>query len=248
MNVFITGGTSGIGLELGKLYLKDGHNVGACSIETLDSAQKLIPSDFHYFHADVRKKDEVQKAVKEFTTLMGSLDIVIACAGINHPKGKIPDFEISRNVVDINIHGVLNTFEIAIQIMKDQGSGHLVSMSSVSGLNGLPGMSVYGATKSFIKSLLETYSIDLKEFGINTTCFAPGFIFTNLTKDNKHKMPFLLKQETAAKLMYKQIAKKKSFHILPFPMIIISKILSLIPRNLYIHIMRLDLLGLSKRD
>lgn len=246
MNVFITGATSGIGLELGKLYLKDGFNVGVCSIESPDDVSNILPGEFNYYQANVVKKEEVANAIIQFKKDFGDIHIVIANAGINHPKGKIPDFEICRKVIDVNIHGVINTFDPAIKIMCEQRFGQLVSMSSVSGITGMPGMSVYGATKSFIRSLLETFAIDLTEFGIHTTCIAPSFIATHLTKDNQHKMPFLLNQAKAAKNIHKAIKNKKTFYVMPFPMNVISKILYWLPRTWYIKLMRLDFLGLSK--
>lgn len=240
-NVFITGGLTGMGNELAKLYHKRGYKIGICSFED----PSTVSADFFdYYQADVTDKDAVAKAIYAFKETHGSLDIVFANAGINHPKQSIPDWKRVRQVIDVNINGVINTLEPTIEIMKSQGSGQIITVASVSAFCGLPGMAGYGASKSFILSMSETLAIDLKQFGIHVTTVAPGFIKTPLIKDNKHKMPFLMEQSEAAEIIIKTVDKKKALKVFPTPMYFVSSLLKYLPRAIYRKFMSSDLLGL----
>ncbi len=245
MNVFITGGLTGLGAETAINLMKDGHTVGICSFQAIEDIKDILPSGAEYYQADVTDRARVNIVVNEFATKHGTLDVIYANAGINHPKQEVPDWDIAHKVVDINIKGVMNTVEPAIEIMKKQKSGHIVTISSISGFAGLPGMSVYGSTKAFIRSFSETLSVDLGKYGIEVTCLAPGFIATPLTESNKHNMPFLLTQEQAGKEIIKAIYQQKSMHIFPFPQKFIAGFLYHLPRPLYRFIMKRDLTGLK---
>ena len=246
MNVFITGGTSGIGLELARHFIADGHIAGVCSFEPPEQVTHILPGEVRYYQADVTDQHELANAIHRFNTEAGSLDIVIANAGINHKKTKIPDFDRARKVIDVNVTGVLNTFEPAIDIMKKQGNGQLVALASIAGTIGLPGTAAYGASKSAVINLCESLEIDLHHFGIHVTTIAPGFIDSPLTRDNKHKMPFKMTLDDASKRVYKAIIDKKGFYIFPFPMRIISRILYHLPRGVYKWFMKKDPIGTGK--
>jgi short-subunit dehydrogenase len=247
MNVFITGGLTGMGKEVGLLLQTEGHVVAVSSFQEYEDIRSDLPSGFEYYQADVRDKDKMKEVIYEFKNKFGSIDLVYANAGINHPKLAIPDWDRGLEVIDINIKGVINTVAPAIELMKEQNSGHIVTIASISAYAGLPGMSIYGSTKAFIKSFSETLSIDLKPFGINVTMVAPGFVLTPLTEKNPHKMPFLINQKQAAVQILKAINKKKIVHIFPYPMIFISKILHYLPRFIYRKVMSGDVTGLKKQ-
>lgn len=246
-NVFITGGTSGLGLEVAKLYLKEGHNVAVCSFEEEAVARKNIPAEFDFYQADVTDTKRMNEVVYEFKKKVGRLDVVIANAGITMSKTRIPDFERGRRVINTNVNGVLNTFEPAVNIMKDQKSGQLVALSSLAGtIGGLPGMSIYCASKSAVYSLCEGLEIDLAAYGIKVTAIAPGFITTPMTAHHQHKRPFLLSQEKAGELMFNAVEDKKGLYLFPYPMMIVSGILRRLPRGFYKWIMKKDMLGTAE--
>lgn len=246
MKVFITGGTTGMGHELAKLYNNSGASVAVCSVEDTHDIKDKLPQGIQYYQANVVDKNAIKAAIEDFAQKHNGLDLVIANAGINHPKAKIPDFDRGRAVLEINIIGVVNTFEPAINIMKKQGSGHLAAMSSISAFAGLPGMAFYGASKAAVMSMCETFEIDLASFGIKVTTLAPGFVKTPLTKENGHKMPFMLEQKEAALKMFKALNNNKKVFVFPFPMKMASKLLKHLPRFIYRPLMKRDLLGLSK--
>ena len=246
MNILITGGLTGIGNQLAYDYKMQGHKVAIVSFEDRKDIDPKILSDFSYYTADVTNKDATSNAIRSFAEDAGSLDLVIANAGITMDKTTIPDFARGRKVIDVNIVGTLNTFEPAIEIMKEQGSGHLVGISSLSAYNGLPGMAIYGASKSFVMKFCESLALDLKQYGITVTTFAPGFIKTAMTENNRHKMPFMLTREQAAKIMRKAISDKRKVCAFPKPTFLLTSALHHMPRSAYRWVMDKDILGLRK--
>lgn len=234
-----------MGNALAQMFHRNGYRVGVCDIADKSEAENILSENIIYYHADVLDKENLAGAIRDFAS-HGSLDIVVANAGISMPKAKIPDFELGRKVIEINVIGALNTFEPAIAIMKRQRSGQLVAMGSIAGIIGLPGTAIYGASKSAIINLCESLEIDLHHYGIQVTAIAPGFIDTPLTKNNKHKMPFLMPQEKAVRLIYDAVIKKKGLSVFPFPLMVISRILYHLPRGFYKYFMKKDHLGLAR--
>lgn len=246
MKVFITGGTTGLGRELSRRFLRDGCTVGVCSFEPVEEVQERLPGGVHYYRADVRDHKALGEVVSRFAKKFGGLDVMVANAGVNLDKARIPDFDRARQVIDVNVKGVLNTFEAAIPIMKEQGSGQIVALASVAGYFGLPGTAVYGASKAAVKNLCESFHADLSHYGIQVTTIAPGFIATPLTEKNAHSMPFLMTQEKAGRKIYKAIRKRKGLSMFPLPIAIGATILYHLPRSWYRLLMRKDPMGLSK--
>ena len=238
LNIFITGGSSGIGLALAEVYIKAGHNVGICGRDAQKFEAFKEFKNVKCYQADVVDREEIISAINQFNSDFG-LDIIIASAGLSfEKKTQIPNFEVSRKIIDVNLNGVLNTFEGALDIMLKKKSGHLVAISSVSALCGFPGVSAYSAAKSAVAKLCEGYGLDLAEFGIDVTCIAPGFVDTPLTRKNHHSMPFIMDADKAAKLIIRAIEKKKPYYIFPWFFGRVLTFLSIIPRPLYRFLMK----------
>lgn len=244
--IFITGAASGMGRALAQYYLKQGAAVGTCSLEPLESLEEL-PDGLDYSQADVTDAAATAAAVQAFSKRVGGLDLMIANAGISMPKAALPDFDRGRAVLDVNMLGVVNAFEPAIQIMVRQGHGQLVALGSISGITGMPGMAFYGASKAAVMHFCETLSIDLKELGIDVSVVAPGFVATPLTADNPHNMPFMLTTEQAVNRIIRTIERRRLRAVFPWPMAMLASILYHLPRSLYVRLMRLDLIGLREQ-
>jgi len=249
VNIFITGGTTGIGLSLAQLYLEEGHRVGICArnLEKFPSEIKNKYKLLKCYQVDVVNREELRAAILDFA--QGNLDIIVANAGRSvGAKSKTPLFSVANDIIDINVKGVLNTFEVALEIMIPQKRGHLVATASVAGFMGLPGAGAYSASKAAVLRLCESYSIDLKPIGINVSAIAPGFIDTPLTQQNNHKMPFLMSSEKAAKLIKRALEKKKVLYVFPRRMKIIVAILEKMPRSWYRKLMGLKMLNYSSEE
>lgn len=247
LSVFITGGSSGLGLELAKLYKSKGYRVGICARRESVLNKLSKENGLETYVVDVSNRDQVFEAITDFSK--NGLDIVIANAGKSYEnKTRLPNFQTARELIDINLIGVLNTFEAALEKMIKQKSGHLVAISSIAALNGLPGVSAYSATKAAVGKICESFSLDLKNENINVTCVYPGFIDTPLTQKNPHPMPSMIGVEEAAKKVYQGVKRKKLRVFFPFKFTLMVRILSVLPRRVYLKIMSMERFNYSVED
>jgi short-subunit dehydrogenase len=247
-SVFITGGTTGMGMELAKSYASRGWKVGVCGRDPAKFEEhfSMLKEQVAYYQVDVSNRDEVKTSIAHFSKSIG-LDLIIASAGIGYKfKTKVPDFEYSYKMVHINLLGVMYTIEAALDIMIPQGKGHIVAISSIAGYNGLPGASGYSATKAAVTKYCESLSLDMKQFNINVTSICPGFVDTPLTQQNHHPMPFLMKAPEAAQRIVWAIEKKKMTYAFPFFFSSMVRLLSFLPRPWYRFFMTIKLFNYSK--
>jgi short-subunit dehydrogenase len=247
MKVFITGGTTGIGLELCRFYLNQGDEVGVCGRDLSKMPEHLKSYErLKLYECDVLELEKLKAAVVDFVG-DSKLDIMIANAGRSvGSKSKTPNFQVARDVVGVNVIGVINTFEAAYPHLNRPG-GQLVAMASVAGFVGLPGASSYSASKAAVIKYCESLSLDLKREGISVTTICPGFIDTPLTQKNDHGMPFLMSADKGARMIAGAVEKRRALYIFPWPMKFAILFLTYIPRGLYRFLMSFKALDYSKK-
>ena len=246
--VFITGGTTGIGMELAKIYLSRGWKVGVCGRDQKKFDQNFTArmDNISFYCVDVSDRTNLQAAIADFSKSIG-LDLLIANAGIGYKfKTKVPDFEYSYKMVQVNLLGVMYSFQAALDVMIPRGKGQLVAISSIAGYNGLPGVSAYSATKAAVQKYAESLHIDMKQFNIDVTTICPGFVETPLTDNNHHPMPFIMKAPKAARKIVRAIEKKKMIYAFPFIFASIVRLISILPRTWYRFIITKKALNYSK--
>lgn len=247
-SIFITGGTTGIGWDLAKLYLQEGNRVAVCG----RNLQKLAPEakDFSHlktYEVSVTDAPKLREAIEDFAK--DGLDVMIANAGISHgSKSRWPDEAVTKQIFETNVMGTLNAFFPAMDIFKAKKKGHLVTIASVAGFVGLPGASAYSASKGALIHLGESFALDLPAWGIDTTTICPGFIDTPLTRQNDHPMPFLMPSVEGAKRIKNAIDNKKALFVFPKRMALVIHLLRRIPRGLYRFIMKLPFADYSKHE
>lgn len=247
-SVFITGGTTGIGMELAKLYARKGWKVGVCGRDRkkFEESFETSKENVSFYLVDVSNRDELKAAIADFSRTIG-LDLLIANAGIGYKfKTKVPDFEWSYRMVHVNLLGVMYAFEAALDVMIPRQRGHLVAISSIAGYNGLPGVSAYSATKAAVQKFCESLHIDLRQFGIDVTTICPGFVETPLTAKNSHQMPFIIKANRAAELIERAIGKRKMIYAFPFFFSTLVRILGVLPRTWYRAFMNIKAVNYSR--
>ncbi len=248
--VFITGGTTGIGMELAKIYAGRGWKVGVCGRERskFEENFEIHRDNVTFYQVDVSDRTQLKSAISNFSKTTG-LDLLIANAGIGYKfKTKVPDFEFSYKMVHVNLLGVMYAFEAALDVMIPQSKGQLVAISSIAGYNGLPGVSAYSATKAGVLKFCESLHLDMRQFNINVTTICPGFVDTPLTQSNHHPMPFLMKAPRAAELIFRAIEKKKMVYAFPFIFSILVRILGMLPRTWYRFLMNRKVLNYSRES
>jgi NAD(P)-dependent dehydrogenase (short-subunit alcohol dehydrogenase family) len=249
-NVFITGGSSGIGLSLVSLYLEQGHRVGVLGRDLKKWEDgpyaKDLKASFHA--AAIENRSEVKSALADFVKRFGPIDILIVNAGIgNAHKSPIPNFDTSEKILKVNVLGSLYTIEAGFELMFPHKKGQIALISSVAGYVGLAGNAAYCASKSALQRMAESYAIDFANFGIHVMCVSPGFVKTPLTQKNSHKMPFIITSETAAKLIAKGLDQKKSWIGFPWQLYGLMSFLSLVPSALYIWLSQKLKINLYKK-
>ena len=247
-SVFITGGTTGIGLELAKIYVNKGWRVGVCGRDRSKFEENFNKNSQNviFYQVDVSSRDEIKAGILNFSQVSG-VDLVIANAGVSYnSKTKVPDFDWSYKMVHINLLGVMYTFEAALDLMIPRGKGHIVAISSIAGYNGLPGVSAYSATKAAVQKYCESLHLDLKQFNIHVTAICPGFVETPLTAKNPHSMPFIVKAPKAAELIVRAIEKKKMVYAFPFLLAGIVRFLGILPRTWYRAFMKIKYFNYSR--
>lgn len=250
MNVFITGASSGIGEALALQYANEySHatvNLGlvARRSERLHKLQTLLNSisnvSCKIYVLDVRDSQALANAAHDFMQTYGAPDIVIANAGVSRGTltEYVEDIAAFQSVMDINVMGLVHTFQPFISAMQQQKSGSLVGIASVAGIRGLPGAGAYSASKAAAIAYLESLRVEMQHFGLHVTTIAPGYIRTPMTAVNPYTMPFIMDADVAATKFIKAIASKKRFIVIPWQMGVVAKILRLIPTAVWDFIMK----------
>ena len=237
LKVFITGASSGIGQALAQHYAKEGAIIGlvARRKNLLSNLQDSLLTQTVTYALDVRDANALKEAADDFVARFGAPDIVIANAGVSAGTltEKRDDINTFKGVIDINLLGMVQTFQPFIRSMKEAGKGSLVGIASVAGIRGLPGAGAYSASKAAVIAYLESLRVELSLDGVNVTTIAPGYIKTPMTDINHYGMPFLMAPDVAAKKFAVAIAKKKRFIVIPWQMSWLAKGMRLAPQWLW---------------
>ncbi|RXM40311.1 3-oxoacyl-ACP reductase [Chryseobacterium sp. CH21] len=236
MNVFIAGGTSGIGYALAKHYLSKGYHVGICGRD-LTKITENNSKDLRAFQTDVCDINAMLSTLQSFLVDKNGLDIFINCAGsyAEDVAGRIT-YEEAEEMLQTNILGTVNCFEAARKVMKNQQKGSIAVIASVSGILEYENSSLYTKTKRSVIQISDAYRRALKPFGISVTTVAPGYIDTEklrqLNQNNLSKKPFLTNIDTAVHIITEAIEKQKKLIIFPVKMKWMMQSLSLLPSSL----------------
>ena len=185
MVAVVTGSSSGIGYETVLALARNGfttfatiRNLGkAGQIESVASKEKL---PIHVIQLDVTDDDSVQNAVQEVMKKAGRIDVVVnnAAYGLT---GAFEDLSIEeiKTQYETNFYGVIRVTQAILPIMRKQGSGRIVNISSGAGRFGYPGGSAYVSTKFALEGRSESMAYELEPFGIKVVLVEPGVIRTN---------------------------------------------------------------------
>lgn len=164
---------------------KDGYRTYATMRDTakgktlLDEAQKGGLS-IDVLELDVNSADSINEAVARIVSESGRLDVLVNNAGYAI-IGAVEDVPIDdfRAQFETNLFGVINTIKHAIPVMRSQGSGHIINISSVAGRMGFPGSAAYISSKFALEGLSESLRYELDQFGVKVVIIEPGVIKTN---------------------------------------------------------------------
>ncbi len=183
----ITGASMGIGEAIAKLFLQEGAKVVLCSRDlarTREAEQRIGGANTLSVACDVSKRDQVDALVKAAVAKFGRIDIFVNNAGfgLNDAVADM-DMEEFRRMFDTNLFGAVECMQAVIPIMRQQGGGDIVNISSVSGHIATPYMSGYAATKHAMNAIGKAGRMELLRHNINVLTVSPGYISTNFVKN-----------------------------------------------------------------
>jgi NAD(P)-dependent dehydrogenase (short-subunit alcohol dehydrogenase family) len=180
----ITGATSGMALATAKLFVEEGAYVFITGRrqEMLDNAVKEISKNITGVQGDAGNLADLNRLFETVKNEKGRIDVLFASAGygeISNPLGSITEkgFDDTFNV---NVRGTLFTVQKALPLMKDGGS--IILNSSIAGVKGFPGTSVYSASKAAVRSFARTWTAELKG-KIRVNVISPGTIDTAMLSE-----------------------------------------------------------------
>jgi short-subunit dehydrogenase len=194
-----------------------------------------FPGQVHCYALDVRDSERIQSAACDFISKVGCPDIVIANAGISLGTltENVEDIKCFQQVMDVNVVGMMKTFQPFIIAMQNAGRGTLVGVASVAGFRGLPGASCYSASKAAAITYLEALRVELRQSGVKVVTICPGYIKTPMTAVNPYPMPFILEATDAAKRIALVIQRQVAFEVIPWQMGVVGRLLKWLPIGLY---------------
>ena len=182
--IFITGCSSGIGLDAALTLTKRGHRVIASCRKAKD-VQKLIDKGCEAVLMDVDDSHSITNVFADvLASTQGRLDVLINNAGYGQ-AGALEDIsrDVLRSQFETNVFGLMELTRLAIPVMRQQGHGRIINMSSVLGLISMPFRGAYNASKYAVEGLCDTLRLELKPSGIHVICIEPGPIDTEFRKN-----------------------------------------------------------------
>jgi NAD(P)-dependent dehydrogenase (short-subunit alcohol dehydrogenase family) len=174
---FVTGGSSGFGRAIGAEVLARGDRLVVTGRDP-DALQPLAgqdPSRAMAIGLDITDADAARDAVNEATSRFDRIDVLVNNAGYAH-VGAVEELSDQewRQLIDTDLFGAINVTRAVLPQMRRQRSGHLVQMSSLNGVEGLPGGGYYAASKFALEGLSESLAEEVAPLGIKVTIVEPG--------------------------------------------------------------------------
>jgi len=180
--IFITGASRGFGKIWAEAFLKQGYRVAATArdINSLNSLVATYGEAILPLQLDVNDRAAGFVAVKKAADHFGSIDVLINNAGYGL-FGTIEETseDQARAQIETNVFGLLWITQAVLPVMRKQGHGHIIQVSSVLGIATLPMLGIYNASKFAVEGLTETLAAEVKDFGIRLTLVEPNGFATD---------------------------------------------------------------------
>jgi len=170
----VTGGAAGIGQAVAQVL----HDLG-CTVASIDLGTDGVPAGVTALVADVRDQDALDRAIGQFGTAHGRIDVLVNNAGVSF-VGTIEDGTEAdwHRIFDINVVGMMRATRAALPWLRRSADAAIVNMSSCTAVNGLPQRALYSATKGAVQSMTMAMAADLVTEGIRVNCVSPGTVDT----------------------------------------------------------------------
>jgi short-subunit dehydrogenase len=235
-SVIITGASSGIGLALVEVLSAYHVQFGLISrrlepMKELTMRFKDSGSSFWLRSCDVRNRNEIDLAIKEFHQYAGKLDAIWVNSGVSGRTSFAKwNWGNCENVLNTNLKGAIYSIIPSLEIMSEQQSGTVIGVGSATSMRGMPKHPIYSLTKIGLHYFMESLSLELPQ--IQFTIIHPGFVDTPLNTGRPGRI-WLMQPDKAAKLMVKAVAKRKKVYIYPFRMKLLYYLVRILPAWIY---------------
>jgi NAD(P)-dependent dehydrogenase (short-subunit alcohol dehydrogenase family) len=178
---FITGASSGLGREFARAALDRGDRVVAVSRTIEESDAPFDPETTLRLSVDVTDRAAVFRAVDAAVERFGRLDIVVNNAG-TMANGFVEEFteQQVRDQLETNFFGAVWVSQAVMPVLRRQGGGRVIQISSIGGLGGFPTSGIYSASKFALEGFSEALAMEAAQFGIKLTIVQPGGYWTDL--------------------------------------------------------------------
>jgi NAD(P)-dependent dehydrogenase (short-subunit alcohol dehydrogenase family) len=185
--VLITGALAGIGRATALAFAREGARIVVSGRrdeigEALVTELRALGAEAEYVRADVRHEDDVRNLVDQTVARFGRLDVAVNNAGTEGKPGPVIEQspESYAAVFDSNVLGTLLSMKHELRVMLPQGRGSIINLSSTAGQRGVPGVSIYVASKHAVDGLTRSAALEAAASGVRVNAVAPGPIETEM--------------------------------------------------------------------
>jgi 3-oxoacyl-[acyl-carrier protein] reductase len=189
-NVFVTGGSRGIGKACVELFLQAGANVAFTYQVAKEDSEKIIAgysgsSEVKNYKLDISKAVEIQNVINSVLTDFERIDVIVNNAGI-WKEAAIDEMSIDQwnETMNINLTSAYIITKLLVPGMKKNNFGRIINIASTAGQRGEAFHSHYAASKGGMISLTKSLAAELGKYNITVNCVAPGWVFTDMTTDS----------------------------------------------------------------
>jgi 3-oxoacyl-[acyl-carrier protein] reductase len=205
--VLITGGSRGLGSALVQGFLDAGDRVATCSRSRSPQIEAWSKSDvladrFYYEALDLADRPACDAFVRRVCDRFGGVDVLINNAGLARQGvlGLFKDEDLDA-VVDLNLKATIHITKLVARRMLAQELGRIINVSSVIGLSGYRGLSVYGATKAALDGFTRGLARELGSRGITVNSVAPGYLLTEMSHElTDHQLTQIVRRTPLGRL------------------------------------------------
>jgi len=188
--VLITGGSRGIGRATALLFARAGADVAITYVRNASAAASLaeevteLGQECVTMRLDVRQRKEVERLVWDLLDRWGRLDALVNNAGIwtYGEMGDLPE-TVWSETMKVNLDGVYHTCNAVVPSMKQKKEGGIINISSTAGVRGEAFYSHYAASKGALIALTKSLAAELGPWGIRVNCVAPGWVYTDMSRE-----------------------------------------------------------------
>lgn len=231
--VLITGATSGLGRALALEYARAGRPLALTGrdrarLESVGGEARTLGADVVDRALDVTDGAALAAWIAEVDRER-PLELVIANAGVAALSKDGETEEEAREILRVNVRGVLNTVFPALAAMRPRGRGRIAVMSSIASFLPIPTAPAYSASKFAVRAWAEALRLSLWREGIRVTAVCPGFIRTPMTEGVSGPMPFAVDADAAARRIARGLRRSPARLVFPRRTMLLVRAASLLP-------------------